>query len=203
MLATLARGPEFGSVSACCTGTLTRSRASRSVRSAPRSHRRAETRRSGSGRVGRAGHYPARAAASRQRPAVQRRVRPHRSDCWRPAASTDIILWSVAHHAEQGMIRDASGAITSVAYSPRGNLLAAGGSDGTVLLRNTVTVPQDDSMQVPSRGLVRSIAFSPHGRRARRQQQQVGGAVRIWPPAARIGQPLTGRVGKCRLRRRV
>ncbi|MGZ4341187.1 MAG: NACHT and WD repeat domain-containing protein [Solirubrobacteraceae bacterium] len=74
----------------------------------------------------------------------------------------DIILWSIRRHARQGTIRDATGAVTSVAFSRHGNMLAAGGSDGTVLLWNTLT-HQSTKLHIPSGGLVRSVAFNPRG----------------------------------------
>jgi WD40 repeat protein len=75
-----------------------------------------------------------------------------------------IIVWHIARHVTSTVIPDASGAITSVAYSPHGTLLAAGGSNGTLMLRDTSTGGHK-TLSVGSRGLVRSVAFSPDGRR--------------------------------------
>ena len=74
-----------------------------------------------------------------------------------------IILWSIRRHVELRVIPDDSGAITDVTYSPVGPWLAAGGSNGTVLLQNTST-GRSRALKVPTPGLVRSVAFSPDGR---------------------------------------
>ena len=60
------------------------------------------------------------------------------------------------------MIRYPSGAVNSVAFSRDGTMLAAGGSDGTVLLWNR-SLTAARSCPSPARGPVRSVAFSPDG----------------------------------------
>jgi WD40 repeat protein len=100
-----------------------------------------------------------------------------------------IILWSIRRHVEQGVIPDRGGAITDVTYSPHGPWLAAGGSNGTVLLRNTAT-GHTRNLSVPSQGLVRSIAFSPDGRLLAASSDQ---SVVLFDVATgrRLGLPLT------------
>jgi WD40 repeat protein len=103
-----------------------------------------------------------------------------------------VILWSLARHAEQRVIRYKSGAITSVAFSRQG-LLAAAGSDGTVLLWNPAT-HTSRSLRVSSELPVRAVAFSPDGAVLATSS---GNSVVLWNAgtARRIGAPLTGRTG--------
>jgi len=113
-------------------------------------------------RVGAGSHYPLGAPLRANGPLYS--VAFDRTGGTLASGSVDrIILWNVRDHVMSAMIPDPSGAITSVAYSPSGNLLAAGGSDGTVMLRNTTT-GSHKTLNVGSRGLVRSVAFSNDGR---------------------------------------
>ena len=100
-----------------------------------------------------------------------------------------IILWSIRRHVEQRVIPDHSGAITDVTYSPVGPWLAAGGSNGTVLLQNTST-GRSHTLKVPTPGLVRSVAFSPDGRLLAASSDK---SVVLFDVATdhRLGRPLT------------
>ena len=183
-----ALGPAVGRVSGSCTVTRTRSRASRSARSAPRSLRRAATGRSGSG-----GSEPGRPLSARTRHSVptarctaSRLTRPAR--CSRLAASTtsssgaSAAMSSSANPRPQRRDHD-------VTYSPVGHLLAAGGSNGTVLLWNTST-GRSHTLKVPTPGLVRSVAFSPDGHLLAASSNK---SVVLFDVATdhRLGRPLT------------
>jgi WD40 repeat protein len=100
-----------------------------------------------------------------------------------------IILWSIRRHGEERVIPDHSGAITDVTYSPHGPWLAAGGSNGTVLLQNTAT-GRARNLKVPTPGLVRSISFSPNGRLLAASSDR---SVVLFDVATghRLGRPLT------------
>jgi WD40 repeat protein len=104
-----------------------------------------------------------------------------------------VIVWSVRRHAELDEIRYQSGAINTVAFAARGNLLAAGGSDGTVLLWNAVT-HQRTLLTVPGGASVRSVAFNPSGDVLAAGS---GRSVALWNVGTRqqLGQPLTGPTG--------
>jgi WD40 repeat protein len=74
----------------------------------------------------------------------------------------EIVLWSVPRHAQEAVIPYRSGAITSVAFSRRGNMLAAAGSNGTILLWNAGT-HRTRLVRVHGTQQIRSVAFSPSG----------------------------------------
>ena len=105
----------------------------------------------------------------------------------------DIILWDIRRHAIQRKIRDAAGAVTSVAFSAHGNMLAAGGSNGAVSLWNTLTHARR-VLRIPSGGLVRSVAFDPRGDKLAASS---GNSVVLWNLAtdAMLGQPLSDPTG--------
>ena len=74
-----------------------------------------------------------------------------------------VILWNVIRRTRQGVLSYDSGAVNSVAFSPRGHAFAAGGSNGTVLLWNPVTGARH-VLPVPGGQEVRSVALSPDGK---------------------------------------
>ena len=105
----------------------------------------------------------------------------------------EIILWNIVRHTKQETIGYHSGAVTSVAFSPRGNILAAGGADGTVLLWNLVT-HRRRLLVVPSGKPVRSVAFNPTGDALAATSDS---AVALFNVAtgAPLGRPLSGTTG--------
>jgi WD40 repeat protein len=73
-----------------------------------------------------------------------------------------VILWNVLRRAKERVLPYDGGAVTSVAFSRRGHVFAAGGANGTVLLWNPATgAPR--VVPVPGGGEVRSVALSPNG----------------------------------------
>jgi WD40 repeat protein len=75
----------------------------------------------------------------------------------------EVILWNVRRRTRERTLSYLSGAVTSVAFSRRGNALAAGGSNGTVLLWNPVTGARR-VLPVSGGRAVRSVALSPDGK---------------------------------------
>jgi WD40 repeat protein len=73
-----------------------------------------------------------------------------------------VILWNVAHRAQERILPFIGGAVTSVAFSGRGHAFAAGAANGTVLLWNSVTHARR-AVSVPGGWAVRSVALSPDG----------------------------------------
>ena len=94
---------------------------------------------------------------------AQRRVRPN-GQTLASGSYNEVI--TVERSATYGARNDSfhHGAVSSVAFTQTGNLLAAGGSDGTVLLWSTAT-HGDRLLRVPGGGPVRSVAFSPDGKK--------------------------------------
>jgi WD40 repeat protein len=93
---------------------------------------------------------------------------------------SDIVLWSIQRQSEQQAIPFPGGPVNSVAYSQKGGLLAAGGSDGTALLADPATA-QRTMLPVAHAGEpVRSVAFSPNGDEL--ATSTIGGAV-LWSVA--------------------
>jgi WD40 repeat protein len=125
---------------------------------------------------------------------------PLYSVAWDPSGRTvasgsfnDVILWSVARHAQEQAIRYDSGAVTTVAFSRHGERLAAGGFNGTVLLWNVVTHKRT-LLRLPGRKPVTSVAFSRDGTELATGSDK---SVVLWKVAnaSPVGQPLTGVTG--------
>lgn len=74
-----------------------------------------------------------------------------------------VILWNVLRRTQERVLPYDGGAVTSVAYSRRGQVFAAGGANGTVLLWNPVTDARS-VVHVPGGQEVRSVALSPDGK---------------------------------------
>ena len=107
----------------------------------------------------------------------------------------EVVLWNVGRHVLNATIPYNAGAITSVAFSRHSNLLAAGGSDGTVLLWNTATHTRRLLSVARGPGSpVRSIAFSPNGDLL---AAGTGAEVGVWHVATgrQLGGRLTGPTG--------
>ena len=92
----------------------------------------------------------------------------------------NVVVWSIPRHAEQEAIPFQGGAVNSVAYSPNGALLAAGGSDGKVLLADLSRQSRTTLTAAPSGHQVRSVAFSPNRDEL---ATTTGGGVVLWDPA--------------------
>ncbi len=98
-----ALGSAVRRVSGSCTVTPTRSRASRSARSAPRWLRRAATRRSGCGRSGGPAHFPLGRPLQANDPLYSVAFDPT-GQVLASGSFNDIILWNIHRHARQGTI---------------------------------------------------------------------------------------------------
>ncbi len=125
---------------------------------------------------------------------------PLYSAAWDPTGRTiasggvnQVILWSIAGHQRERTIPDLAGAVTSIAFSPRGNLLAAGGSDGTILIWNVAT-HRRMLLRVPHRTPVTSVAFSPDAPVLAASSAK---SVFLWSTSDEraLGKPLTGDTG--------
>src|SRR5580698_1222749 len=78
------------------------------------------------------------------------------------AGGGKISLWDVATGRELPALRGHSAAVTSVAFSPDGSILASGGRDGAVKLWNLAS--GSELRTLGGSGQITSTAFSPDGR---------------------------------------
>jgi WD40 repeat protein len=78
------------------------------------------------------------------------------------AGGGKISLWDVATGRELPTLRGHSAAVTSVAFSPDGSILASGGRDGAVKLWNLAS--GSELRTLGGSGQITSTAFSPDGR---------------------------------------
>jgi WD40 repeat protein len=101
-----------------------------------------------------------------------------------------VQLWDAAHrHAIGGPLPGPTPAVSAVAFSPKGGMLASSGSDGTVWLWEPAA---GNPARQPLRGhteWVSGLAFSPDGERLATPDWR---GVRLWNPATRAprGKPL-------------
>jgi WD40 repeat protein len=142
-------------------------------------------------RVTATGHYPLGSPLRADDPLYSVAFSPNGQTL--AAGSFDhVVLWSIPRHAEEGVIPYRAATVASVAYGPGGVLLAAGGSNGTVLLLNTAT-HQRRLLHVASSGPIRGIAFSPNGTVL---AVATVDAVTLWntSTAQPVGMPLTAEI---------
>ena len=167
--------------SASCTVTPTRSRASPSAPVGSTLASASGDRTVSLWTVRAGGDYPARRAASCQRAAVQRRVRPHRPDprVWELQSTSSSGASAVT--SSSAMIPDDSGAITDVTFSPVGTLARRRRveRDGAALEHVDRPLARPEG-SYPGSGAQRRV--QPRRAPARGQQRQIGGPVRTWPP---------------------
>lgn|GEM_PF-2426340 len=81
------------------------------------------------------------------------------------SASRDgtVMLWDVVTRRESGLIMRGAAGFTSVAFAPNGHVLATGGLDGMLTVRDTKTMKELLSRRVCFNGGIRAVTFSPDG----------------------------------------
>jgi WD40 repeat protein len=99
-----------------------------------------------------------------------------RAGRFRPSYAV-IDLWNLANHRLIRRIPAGPGVIESVAFSPGGRLLAAGGTDNRVRLWNVASGVSRDVFRADTGG-VASVEFSPDGRTLASASRD--GTVRAW-----------------------
>jgi WD40 repeat protein len=106
----------------------------------------------------------------------------------------EVVLWNVRSHARRAVIPFMTGAVASVAFSHRGDMLAAGGSDGRVLLSDP-DGGRRRFLRVSNGRAIRGLAFSPT---ADLLAVTAGSAIELWNTATGrpIGQLLRGATGE-------
>ncbi|WP_157112857.1 WD40 repeat domain-containing protein [Nocardia speluncae] len=107
--------------------------------------------------------------------------------------TTGVILWDPV--ASQHLPPEHTRAIHEAAFSPDGRIIAAGTSDGTVLLWDPDTRQQTGEPLTGHTGIIYAVAFSPDSHILATGSDD--GTVRLWDPdtGKQIGEPLTGHTG--------
>ena len=97
------------------------------------------------------------------------------------AGGIGVWLYDAVSLDEIGLLEGHKEGVTSVAFSPDGNLLASGdgGAAGTIRIWDVQSKKQVDLLHVPG-GTVKSIAFSPDGRVMAATGNLADREVRIW-----------------------
>ncbi len=91
--------------------------------------------------------------------------------------SRSVTLWDVATGGERASLMDHQGPLWSLAFSPDGRLVLAGGLDATLRLWDVDTGWELSRLEGPGDG-VRAVALSPDGRLA--LSGGLDGTVRLW-----------------------
>lgn len=113
-----------------------------------------------------------------------------------------VAIWDAETGQLMGSPIEESCAVTSVAFSPNGKLLAVGGYGGILILDTETRQKTGTPLNLPLEvGNVDYLTFSPNGKRLASVQAEKGGilrsldyAIRIWDMESRqqIGQPIKG-----------
>jgi WD40 repeat protein len=94
------------------------------------------------------------------------------------AGTSNVIqIWNVDGSSSSPQVEGAWGELQSVAFSPKGDVVAAGTLDGKVRLWNLDGTPNGEPRPA-HRGAVYAVAFAPDGRLASGGDD---GAVAVWP----------------------
>ena len=89
-----------------------------------------------------------------------------------------VKIWDTATWREWRTLRDPTGGINSVAWSPDGRRLAWGGTDATVKIGNPATGKILRILRGHT-GWVEGVAFSPDGQWI--ASASLDGTVKLWP----------------------
>jgi transcriptional regulator with XRE-family HTH domain len=114
---------------------------------------------------------------------------------WRihPSSAARYAMLAAAGRPGSAVLTRPGGTVTSVAFSPHGQILAIGNADGTVRVWDVATHRQIAALTRPA-GTVTSVAFSPHGQIL--ATGNADGSVRVWDVAThRQITALTGPAG--------
>jgi Novel STAND NTPase 1/WD domain, G-beta repeat len=103
---------------------------------------------------------------------------------WRihPSSAARYAMLAAAGRPGSAVLTSPGGAVTSIAFTPHGQILATGNADGTVRLWDLASRRQITALTGPA-GAVTSVAFSPHGQIL--ATGNADGTVRLWDLASR------------------
>jgi WD40 repeat protein len=109
--------------------------------------------------------------------------------------SMTVTLWSIANGQPIGQPLSVENQVTSIAFDPEGETLAAGTENGSIILWNTKTSKQIGRPLAEHKGRVSSLAFSPNGEML--ASGSWDGAIMLWNGVSGelLKPPLQGHTG--------